>query len=87
MTITAKFTSICPVCNVRITPGTKVEWSRGSQARHVACTAAAPAARAARSTAYTGPAYRARVGGSAPLVAGYSSWCTGREGCRCYDCE
>jgi len=40
MTITAKFASICPCCNGHITPGTKVEWSKGSKARHVACTSA-----------------------------------------------
>lgn len=38
MTITAKYASICPGCQVRITPGTKVEWSKGSPARHVTCT-------------------------------------------------
>jgi hypothetical protein len=26
-------------------------------------------------------------GGSAPNVPGYSSYCTGRSGCRCFDCE
>lgn len=41
MTITAKFASICPCCNVRITPGTKVEWTKGSPARHVSCGTAA----------------------------------------------
>lgn len=25
--------------------------------------------------------------GSAPSVPGYSSYCTDRPGCRCYDCE
>ncbi len=45
MTITAKFASVCPCCNVRITPGTKVEWSKGSPARHVTCTGAPAVAR------------------------------------------
>jgi len=40
MTITAKFASLCPCCNVRITPGTTVEWSRGTKARHVTCATA-----------------------------------------------
>ena len=45
MTITAKYASLCPCCNQPITPGTKVEWSKGSKARHVACASsdAAPA--------------------------------------------
>jgi hypothetical protein len=42
--ITAKFPSICPVCNTRIAPGFSVEWSQGSQARHVACHVACPSA-------------------------------------------
>lgn len=37
MTITAKFASVCPCCAQRIQPGSKVEWSKGSKARHVAC--------------------------------------------------
>lgn len=37
MTITAKFASVCPCCNGRIQPGTKVEWAKGSKARHVEC--------------------------------------------------
>jgi hypothetical protein len=43
VTIIAKFASICPCCNVRITPGTKVEWSSSTQT--------APKARAAVTTA------------------------------------
>jgi hypothetical protein len=50
MIITAKFASVCPCCSVRIVPGAKVEWSKGSPAKHVACvsvtvTVARPAAR------------------------------------------
>ena len=40
MTITAKFASTCPTCNARIAAGEQVEWSKGSPARHVACTQA-----------------------------------------------
>ncbi len=49
MIITAKFASVCPCCNVRIVAGSKVEWSKGSPAKHVACTgtASAPAASSA----------------------------------------
>jgi GTP cyclohydrolase FolE2 len=41
MTITAKFASVCPCCTARITPGQKVEWSKGSPARHVTCVGSA----------------------------------------------
>lgn len=41
MVITAKFASVCPCCSIRIVAGSKVEWSKGSPARHVACTASA----------------------------------------------
>jgi len=43
MVITAKFSSVCPHCNGRIEVGSKVEWSRGSKARHVACGSAVAA--------------------------------------------
>ena len=44
MTITAKFSTICPVCGQRIATGQKVNWIRGSAAQHVSCpVAAAPA--------------------------------------------
>jgi len=37
MTITAKFASICPCCSQRIQVGSRVEWTKGTKARHVAC--------------------------------------------------
>ncbi len=40
MQITAKFASVCPCCSARITVGSKVEWTRGTPARHVTCTPA-----------------------------------------------
>ena len=51
MVITAKFASVCPCCNARIEVGSKVEWTRGSKARHVGCSgsSAAVAAPARRS--------------------------------------
>lgn len=39
MKITAKFASTCPSCGAQITPGTTVEWERGSKAVHVKCPA------------------------------------------------
>lgn len=64
MTITAKFSTICPCCNGRIEVGSKVEWSKGSKARHVSCaggssTAARPSRRAGGSTRSL---YRRRYG-------------------------
>jgi hypothetical protein len=51
MVITAKFASVCPCCNARIAVGSRVEWSKGASARHVACAGSAPVSRvsAARS--------------------------------------
>ena len=45
MVITAKFASVCPCCNARISVGSKVEWTKGSKARHVTCTGPAVAAK------------------------------------------
>lgn len=42
MVITARFASFCPCCNARIEVGSKVEWSKGAKARHVACAGSAP---------------------------------------------
>ncbi|OGR95483.1 MAG: hypothetical protein A2V88_15340 [Elusimicrobia bacterium RBG_16_66_12] len=59
MTITAKFASVCPCCNVRIQPGSKVEWTKGSKARHVAC-ASRPGAVTVASAATQSPGYGIR---------------------------
>jgi hypothetical protein len=53
MIITAKFASICSCCRQPIVVGSKIAWSKGSPAKHVACAhgaastvyAAAPARR------------------------------------------
>ena len=37
MIITAKFASTCPCCAAPIAVGSKIEWSKGSKAVHVAC--------------------------------------------------
>lgn len=85
MIITAKFASVCPCCSSRISVGEKVEWSKGEKARHAAC--AGKAVTAARSTARRSYGSRYATGaGQAANVPGYSSWCTGRSGCGCYDC-
>lgn len=37
MVITAKFSSRCPCCQQTIAVGSKIEWSKGRPAQHVAC--------------------------------------------------
>lgn len=37
MTITAKYAATCPCCKSAIRPGDKIEWSKGSPAKHVSC--------------------------------------------------
>jgi hypothetical protein len=87
MIITAKFASVCPCCNSRIVPGSKVEWTKGSPARHTACAGATGEVRRAVASVRPYRSYRRASGaGAAAPVAGYSSWCTGRQGCGCYDC-
>ena len=48
MLITAKFASSCPCCRQPIQVGSKIEWSKGSPARHVACATGASTVSAAR---------------------------------------
>lgn len=50
MVITAKFASKCPRCGLTISPGSKVEWSKGSAAAHVDCGAATSAGPSAAPT-------------------------------------
>ena len=94
MTIAAKYSTKCPACNVMISAGAQVEWSKGSPARHVSCPGAAASSRPSaqvgylrvgQATRYTS-ARRSSGGGSAASVPGYSSYCTGRDSCGCYDC-
>lgn len=85
MIITAKFASICPCCNARIEVGSKVEWSRGEKARHVACAGKPAVASTTAPRRSYGRRYASGAGAAAP-VAGYSSWCTARSGCGCFDC-
>jgi len=65
MTITAKFATVCPCCSQRIQPGSKVEWTKGSKARHVACAAkpgAASVASKPASEASVDRVYKRRYG-------------------------
>lgn len=75
MTITAKYPSVCPCCNQRIQPGTTVEWTKGSKARHVAC-ASKPGAVSAASA----PAKSSYSNGSG---YGRRSYGGRRTGCSC----
>lgn len=47
MTITARFASRCPSCSVAIAVGERVEWTKGSKARHTDCSAVAASKAAA----------------------------------------
>jgi len=46
-----------------------------------------PTSRSSTSYRAASPSRRASGAGSATRMPGYSSWCTGTAGCRCYDCE
>lgn len=39
MTITAKYATRCATCGQPIAAGEKIEWAKGSPARHTSCTA------------------------------------------------
>ena len=65
MTITAKYPSRCACCHQPIEVGSKIEWSKGSPARHAACaggTVSAPASAARRSSYRPGTTYERGVG-------------------------
>lgn len=49
MVITAKFSSVCPCCSGRIQVGSKIEWAKGTPAKHVACAQGAATAGSAPS--------------------------------------
>ena len=40
MIITAKYPSYCACCRQPITVGSRIEWSKGSPAKHTACSGA-----------------------------------------------
>lgn len=96
MIITAKYASTCPTCKSAINVGDKVEWTKGAKAQHVSCVGSttAPSSpvrsygqRVEQSRRAWGRARGMGAGhGSAPRVAGYSSYCTDNASCRCYDC-
>lgn len=45
MVIVAKFASRCGACGEAIPVGARIEWAKGSPARHATCAATAPAPR------------------------------------------
>jgi hypothetical protein len=75
MIITAKFASTCSCCRAPIAVGSKIEWSKGSPARHVACTSGTTALTAAT----TRPSYTAR--------RSWRSYGGRRTGCSCGSVE
>lgn len=96
MTITAKFSSICPCCNNRIEAGTKVEWTKGNKARHVACAtqSGATSAPTREPLCFSGePAIRAQhwsQRGHGPAVRLCAGGCGRRVGSKyaeCYSCH
>ena len=58
MIITAKFASTCPCCSARILVGSKVEWSKGSPARHVTCSAGVATVTSATRISFAAPTSR-----------------------------
>ena len=81
MTIVAKYSARCAACGGPIAVGTKIEWSKGSPARHVDCAASlaagptlipaarAPAARRARTPGmWTGCSCGSREDGGGSLI-------------------
>lgn len=80
MTITAKFAGTCPVCRQPIVPGAKVEWAKGSQARHVACATAGASAPAPQSATMWSRGERIMV---ADMPRGGRRGGSRRTGCSC----
>lgn len=92
MIITAKFASICPTCSQRIDVGSKVEWSKGAKALHVACSGGATVASGPLSLdgrpAKIGQHWSQR--GHGPAVRLCAGGCGRRVGPRyaeCYSCN
>ena len=62
MIIVAKFASTCPCCSQPIAIGSKVEWSRGARAVHVACVGKTASAAPVTARRSTGRSYARRPG-------------------------
>lgn len=94
MIITAKFASVCPCCRQPIAVGSRIEWSKGSPAKHVACAqgaaaASSPVRRASNYDAQKFNGYgRPRGGFRKACVSGgnCSSFGSGRS-CGGHDCD
>jgi len=82
MTITAKFASRCAACGQTITPGTKIEWTKGSPVRHTSCEATTTRAKSRNwdPTAFAGYRKACVTGGNC------SSFGAGRS-CGGHDCD
>lgn len=90
MTITAKYATRCATCGQSIAAGEKIEWAKGSPARHTSCSATttrpATTTRAAApksSRSYRGPRTGCSCGSREDTISQYDC-----ESCRfdLYDC-
>ena len=92
MIITAKFASTCPCCSKPIVVGSKVNWTKGAKASHVACGASAVASREPLSVDGR-PAIRAQHwsqrghGPAVRLCAGGCGRHVGPKYAECYSCH
>jgi len=82
MTITARFPSTCSACHQPIALGAKIEWTKGSPARHTTCSAASSATKTRRPSSAAYGSYRT-IG--ARMNARMQS--TGWTGCSCGSIE
>jgi len=94
MIITAKYASVCPCCSQRIVPGTKVEWAKGSPAKHGACAGKTVPVRSREPLSIDGqPAIRAQHwsqrghGPAVRLCAGGCGRHVGPRYAECYSCH
>lgn len=96
MTITAKYAATCPCCNRPINVGDRIEWSKGTKARHAACAAVGAPVSSARPRRGGGTWDPSRFNGYGAPRGGFvracksggncSSFGTGRS-CGGHDCD
>jgi hypothetical protein len=76
MIITARFAAQCPTCRAAIAAGAKIEWSKGSPARHAACAAGSSAAPTAPAGRIVGRMYDpSKFNGYGARRGGYTRTC------------
>jgi hypothetical protein len=94
MIITTKYASTCPCCSKSIAVGSKVNWTHGTKASHVACGAATAGATPREPLSLDGmPAIRAQHwsqrgrGPAVRLCAGGCGRHVGPRYAECYSCH